>query len=408
MKKKTRKRAKTSRKQPASRRRKVVFVVFDGLADFPINNKTPLSAARKPNLDYLARNGILGELNLIPKNLPVSSHIGNLSLLGYSLEKLYLKRGPLEAVGTNLPYKEGHLAVRANFSTVDKDLRVVDRRAGRNTTGLDDIVRYVNENLNLGVDFVFRRTHGHRAVLIIKQDLSDKITDSDPLTSWEKVNSVKALSPEAENSARLVQEFIDKSRVLIEYHPSNEFRIKNGVRPANFILTREAGNRLPRIKSFLKKHGIKKAVCISENGVMKGTCLLAGFEAVTIPELKFESSLKFVFDNIDHLLPEYDFIYAHIKWTDEPGHDGEYHKKIQVIEAVDKYFDKFRNFDGILVVSTDHITSTKLRAHSHGNVPVLIYGKGKDRTERFDEFSAKKGRLKVISGKRLWRFVFGK
>lgn len=334
MKKKVKRRQrKIKRKVVRKLRKKVIFLVIDGLADLPLDTKTPLTAARKPNLNYLAERGMSGEIIPVDRKLwsdltnASVSHIANISLLGYDPKKFNLNRGTLEAVGTDIPYEEGHLALRCNFATVDKDLVLLDRRVGRNSLGLDEIARYINENLNLGVPFIFKRTYEHRAVLVIKDKLSDKISNSDPFVAGEKVKRVEALTPEAEKSAKIVQDFIDKSRGLIEFHPVNEQRIKHGLPPANYIVTREAGNRLnDLLPHFTKKYNVK-AVCIAENGVMKATCMLAGFDSVSVPELKFEASLEFIFDNIADALSSYDFVYAHIKGPDEPAHDGNFHKK---------------------------------------------------------------------------------
>jgi 2,3-bisphosphoglycerate-independent phosphoglycerate mutase len=390
------------------KKRKILLFVIDGLADLPIDGKTPLSVANKPNLDWFAANGICGTLNLVPKKLPVWSHIANISLLGYNPRKVYLKRGPLEAVGADLPYKEGHLALRCNFATVDKDLKVIDRRAGRNTFGLDEIVGYINLHVNIGVPFVLKRTCGHRAVLIIKMDLDDRISDNDPLKEGEKAKNVQALAPQAIVSAKIVQDFIEKVREVIEYCPANLKRIEKGLLPANYLLVRDAGNKLQALKSFTKKYKIKKAVCISEMGVMKATCMLTGFDAITVPELSFEESLDFIFKTIKDVLLEYDFIYAHIKGPDEPAHDGNFEEKVRRIEAIDKKLAAFKNFDGILIVTCDHITSCELKAHAHGEVPFLIHGLGKGKIKKFDESEVKRSRLRKISGRKLWKIVFSK
>ncbi|MGC8812626.1 MAG: 2,3-bisphosphoglycerate-independent phosphoglycerate mutase [Candidatus Aenigmatarchaeota archaeon] len=391
-------------------KKKVVFLVIDGLADTPINSKTPLSEAKKPNLDGFAKNGLLGQIIPVKKSYwneltrTSVSHVANISLLGFNPYKLEIKRGPLEAVGANIPYTEGHLAVRCNFVTVDKELTVLDRHVGRNFTGLDEIARTINEQVNIGEPFVFMRTYGHRAVLIIKEKLSEKITDSDPYYEGEKVKRIEPLVPEAKRSAELVQKFLDKARELIEFHPANEKRIRDGIPPANCIVTREAGNKLPYLPNFCKKYGVR-AVCIAENGVMKATCLLAGFNAITVPELKFQPSLKFIFDSIDAALAEYDFVYAHIKGPDEPAHDGDFHKKREMIEEIDRKLEHFKNFKGILVVTCDHITSCKTRKHEFGPVPVLVYGKGKGRAKSFSEMEAEKGKLGLITGKKLMEFI---
>jgi len=369
------------------KKKKVVFILIDGLPDLEAQ-RTPLSEAYKPNLDFFAAKGMCGQILPIDRKLwnekmrGSVSHFANLSLLGYDLKKYVgYKRGPLEAVGADIPYRNGWLALRCNFATVDKEMKVIDRRVGRNSFGLDELARYINEKL------------------------SDAITDSDPLSDWKKVKEVEALSEKAKRSAKLVNEFLEKSRQLIEYHPVNEKRIKNGLPPANYILTREAGNKLPPLPSFSTKYKVH-AVCIAEKGAVRGVYLLAGFDAITIPERNLSSTLNFIFSSIENALVEYDFVYAHVKGPDEPAHDGDFYRKQRVIEAIDERLEMFRDFDGVLVITSDHITSCKTRKHEWGPVPILVYGKGKDRVKKFDELNVKKGKLGLIKGKKLWRFVF--
>jgi 2,3-bisphosphoglycerate-independent phosphoglycerate mutase len=394
-------------------KKKVVFLLIDGLPDLP-EQKTPLSSASKPNLDFLAKNGMCGEILPVEKKFwseatrTSVSHLANFSLLGYDIKLDEMRRGPIEAIGADIPYQEGWLALRCNFVTVDNELKVLDRRVGRNSQGLDEIARYINEHVKLDVDHIFMRTYGHRAVLILKDKLSDKISDSDPYFDWERVKKIEAISQDAESSAKLVQDFIDKARQVMEYHPANEQRIKHGLPPANYIVTREAGNKLPSIKSFVKKYKLSKAVCIAENGVMKGSCMLAGFDAITIPELNFDQTLRFIFNSIENALAEYDLVYAHIKGPDEPAHDGDFFRKQKVIERIDDHLAMFRDFNGILIITSDHITSCKTRKHEFGAVPILVYGKGSDAVQKFDELSVKKGKLKLLNGKRLWKIVFGR
>lgn len=396
------------------KKKKVIFIVIDGMADLPIGGKTPLSEAYTPNLDSLARNGLTGEILPLEKKYwselrrASVSHLAVLSLFGYTPGRYYLRRGPLEVVGSDVPYTQGHLALRCNFVTVDEEMRVIDRRVGRNSFGLDELSRSINLHVKIGEKFVFKRTYEHRAFLLIQANLSDKITDSDPYSNWEKVKKVEPLTKEAERSAKLVQTFLDKAKEIIEYDPANEKRIKKGLSPANCIVTREAGNKLPRIKSFLKKHKIEKGVCIAENGCVKGIGLLIGLDGITVPEMKFEPTLRFIFNTIKDSLVENDLVFAHIKGPDEPAHDGDFYKKSMFLEKIDTFFEKLLDFEGILIVTCDHITSCKTKKHEFGYVPLLIHGKGKDRIRSFNEMSVKKGKLKKFNGKKLWRFVLKK
>lgn len=392
--------------------KKIVFLLLDGLADLPVDGTTPLKEAKKPNLDYLAKNGITGELTVVPsslwKNTVLGSHTLNIALLGFDPKKFPLQRGPLEAVGADIPYQEGHLALRCNFATVDREMKVIDRRAGRNTFGLDDLVRDINENVDIGVPFTFVRTYGHRAALVIKKRLSDKITINDPHKTGERVKTIRPLTPSAETSAKLVQDFVDKVYNLLDGHPKNLERKKYRIPVANYLLVRQAGNKLYDLPSFPKKWGLDKAVCLSENGAIKATCLLADFQAVTIPELPLKESLEFTFDSIQELSIEYPFIYVHIKWTDPPAHDGDFKRKKEVIEAIDKKLEMFKKFGGIVIITCDHITSVEFKSHMPGKVPLLIYGKGKDKVKTFDEFAVREGKLKNYNPVKLWKYVLKK
>jgi len=402
--------AKTGTKTRRGRKaqKKVVFIVVDGLADTPVKGKTPLSEAKKENIDWFAANGSCGELSLVGRKEKVASHIANVNLLGYSSKRYPINRGPLEAVGAGVPYKEGHLAVRCNFATVDRNMIITDRRAGRNTYGLDEIARDINRDVKIGPKYVFMRTYGHRAVLIIKKRLSDEISENDTALG-KPVGRIEALSTKAEESARLVQSFIDKSRDMIQFHQKNSERMDKGIPAANYLLVRQPGNKLFALPNFAKRWNIKNAVCISENGVMKATCMLAGFNSMTVPEFDDHSKwLDYIFENIDSALAEYDFVYAHIKGADQAAHDKKPEEKKKVIEDIDRRLEGFRNFGGILVLTCDHITSSKSGNHEYGPVPVFVYGRKKDAVKKFDEKSVKHGSLGRMSGRELMKYIFGK
>ncbi|MFH1623424.1 MAG: alkaline phosphatase family protein [Candidatus Aenigmatarchaeota archaeon] len=415
----SRKARKAAKPKHACRsRRKIVFLVIDGLADaVKAGRKTPLQSARKPNMDWLAANGTSGELDLISDSLWAAidrkgvSQYANVNLLGYTAERYPLGRGPLEAVGAGMPYTNGHLALRCNFASASADGRVVARRAGRATYGLNELARYVNEHVRIAAKHVFMRTYGHRAVLIIKEPLSDMIEGNDTAEGMP-IGRMKALSPEAGRSAQLVQDFVDKARGVMEFHPKNLERIGKGLPPANYLLVRQPGNRIAALPNFARRWGLKNAVCIAENGVMKATCMLAGFSSINVPEFESQDllsgqlkALDFIFDNIDSALAEYDFVYAHVKGADEAAHDRDAGRKQKIIEAIDAKLGEFKKFNGTFVLTCDHITSSTSGEHERGPVPVLVYGKRKDAFKKFDEVSVKKGSLGKMTGRELMKHV---
>jgi len=390
---------------------KTLFFVFDGLADFP-EDKTPLSEAEKPNIEFLASRGVVGNLQLLKKSdwneqtRASASHLANISLLGYDIRKFPLKRGILEAISAGIEMKNGWLALRCDFATIKNGI-VVDRRAGRNIYGLDKLAKDLNK-IKIGVPFIFKRTYGHRAVLVIKKKLSDNFEANDPLSSNLPPKEFLAKDEQAKDSVEIVKRFLEEAVKILEKHRVNKERIRKGIPPANYLLFREPGNKIITLTPSFKSRFHVKPLVISEAGVMKATCMLAGFDAIDIPEgLDYKSGIKFIFEKIEECLASYDFIYAHIKWTDEAAHDGNFERKKKVIEEFDKYLENYKNFEGRIIITTDHITSCKTKKHEFGNVPVLISPtKSKKKLKTFDEFEAAKG-IK-LNPKKLWKIVFSK
>jgi 2,3-bisphosphoglycerate-independent phosphoglycerate mutase len=398
-------------------KKKVIFIVVDGMADLPIgeSERTPLTEAKKPNIDWMAKNGSTGDMTVIsdrdwsPLAHASISHRAAISLLGYNPVKFDIKRGPLEAVGVDIPYQNGHLALRCNFATVNNNMVVTDRRAGRSTRGLVELTRYINEHVDIGVPFTFMRTYGHRAVLVIKMGLTDNVVTNDPLVDGRPAVRISGIGSEGVISSKILQNFVDRTHQLIQYHPVNSERLAAGESPANYIILREPGNSVQRLDPpFSKRFGVKP-ICICEPGAVRGACLLAGFDAITVPELPFEPTLDFIFENIDVALVDHDFVFVHIKGPiDEASHDGDFEGKKRAIESIDRRMEGLRDFDGVIVVTTDHITSTEQKRHMPGKVPVMVWGRGKDAVKSFDEMSVRKGKMKGFTPLKVLKFATGK
>jgi len=124
-------------------------MVVDGLSERPLpelDNKTPLEKAQTPNFDRMAKEGICGEVSpfWFPEQKYPRSDTAHLGLFGYDPSKYYLNRGPYEAAGAGAELKEGDIALRANFGTVDENLKIIDRRAGR-IKETDSLVKALSE-----------------------------------------------------------------------------------------------------------------------------------------------------------------------------------------------------------------------------------------------------------------------
>jgi len=392
---------------------KVIFIVCDGLGDRPIaelNRKTPLEAAYTPNLDKLAKGGISGAMNTIDIGIKPGSDTAHLSLLGYDPNTYYTGRGPFETSGIGMEMKVGDVCFRANMGTIDRDLIVIDRRAGR----IDDTSEFANLFNNTAIDgvtFLLKKGTGHRVGLIMRgKGLSANISDADPHKLGVKLLEVKPCddTKEAKFTAKILNKFIRISFLKLKDLPSNKKREKENKLPANCFLIRGAG-MFPKIPSFKEKYGLR-AVGIAGAGLYKGIAKILGMDTPNIKGAtgKPDSNLNAKIEKVIELFDQYDFFFVHFKAADTLGEDGDYQGKIKYIEKIDRAIKPLLDFkDTLVVVTADHSTPCYLKSHSADDVPVTIYGKHvrDDDVDRFNERECAKGRLGHIKGLNLMPII---
>jgi len=416
--------------------KKILYIVLDGLGDLPIkelNNKTPLEAALTPNLDRLAQSGKTGIVYPVAKGIAPESDIAVISLLGYDAHKYYTGRGPLEAFAEGLVINDGDLALRVNFATVSEDAKTIkDRRVGRNLTTDEAISlsKEINSKVTLSsATFEFKNTIGHRGVLVIRgmrSKLSGWITNTDPAyeregvfgVAKEKFENLVAESqpmpgyennPEAKEAALLLNEFTQKSHKTLSESAVNKERVSENKMPGNVILSRDAGDHLPKFPKIDSLYNIKFGSFV-QMPVERGIALLTGMEIIDVPastghlDVDYPIWAKVALDSIK----KYDGIYVHIKGPDEPAHDGNFALKKEIIEAIDKFFfasllPKLDMDATVLVVTADHSTVCAIKAHSADPVPLLICGGNikPDGSLSFSEKSAKLGSIGEIKGQEI-------
>ncbi len=393
---------------------RAIFFLIDGLSD-RIRLKTPLRLAKKNNIGKLLKNSFLAQFLTLKKWPKIGSSsitgLANLSILGYDFPITKIKRGPLEAIGASINYRDGELALRVDFATVSKNLKVIDRRAGRNYFGLDQLAKDIN-SLPFPIPFHFQRTYGHRGVLIFHKKLSPFVSDSDPLRIKTRVKKIKPLENDSlsRKTAEILQEFLDKTHYFLDSHPINKLREKRGFLKANYLLTREAGNFVPKLKNFFKKTKFKHGLVIAENGVVKGGCLLAGFKALTLPEIEnLQQRYLFLKEKILENFTKFDLIYIHLKEADEASHDKNFDQKKKFFEFFDKWFGELiKNLPQnlIYIITGDHITDTRTGKHIFGPVPILIINfKNPNIPKEFSEIEAKRKKI-IIEPRKLWSSLF--
>ncbi|MFH1503579.1 MAG: alkaline phosphatase family protein [Candidatus Diapherotrites archaeon] len=409
---------------------KGVFVILDGLGDLPnkrLNEQTPLEAAQTPNMDFLAARGEFGYMYPVKPGFIPESDEAIVSVFGNDL--ISSTRGQLEARGTDLKMTRGDLALRANFATIDSLEwgNILDRRVGRTLTTAEAVLlaKALNK-IKMPCEFVFKPTIQHRGVLVFRGGFSDNVLGNDYTyiqgknAAIDKVVKCKALDDD-ENSlytVNLVNEFLERAYEVLNNHPVNLERVKRGFMPANYLMVRGAGIEVPKLKQY------KKWVSASYMPLEIGISNVSGmknfsFEYPSLENIDSYENLwkglrracKHSINVIKKNIKKADYVYVHLKEVDAAGHDNKPIEKKLMLEYIDitlfKYIRKIAPPNKIKVVVTgDHSTPCKLKAHSADPVPVLFYNCGQiPSAKKFCEKECRKGELGSMNGNELLQKV---
>ncbi len=388
-------------------KRRILLIVCDGLGDRPVEelgSLTPLQAAKKENLDWLVSRGVCGLVDLISPGTRPGSDTAHLALFGYDPFQVYTGRGPFEAAGVGMEVKGGDVALRCNFATVDAGGRVLDRRAGRIREGTEELAKALDGMEIEGVELRFKEGTEHRGALVLRgEGLDPRVTDGDPHEAGAPLLKVEALSPEAEKTARVINEFVSRSMDALEDHPVNIARKQKGLPPANAILPRGAG-RFPNIPLVGKKWGVEFAA-IAGVALIKGICRSMGMEVLEVEGATggLDTDVEAKVSAAVEALERYDVVVVNIKATDVAAHDRKPELKRDVIERIDRSLGLLREQvrkDWIVAVTGDHSTPCETGDHSADPVPLLVSGESvrRDNVRTFDEITAAHGGLGRLRG----------
>lgn len=341
---------------------KIVLLVIDGLGGLPDpkTGKTELETASTPNLDRLAANSTCGLIDPVGPGITPGSTPGHLALFGYDPLKYNIGRGVVAALGIDFDLKPDDISARGNFCTVDKAGVVTDRRAGRiPTEKCAELCQLLSEIKIKGVKLFVRPVREHRFNVVLRgEGLAPEVSDSDPQQTGVTPKEAKALEPQADRTAAIANNFINQARAILA-----------GQHPANMVILRGFSS-LPTIPTMNDIYVLKPAA-IAAYPMYRGLAKLVGMKLLnTGPSIADE------FNALKENYAAHDFFFLHVKGTDSAGEDGNFDRKVSVIEEIDKALPELTGLNpDVIVVTGDHSTPAVLKGHSWHPVPVLIYSK---------------------------------
>lgn len=385
---------------------KHLIILGDGMADWVVpelGNKTLLQYADTPYMDRLARMGRSGMLRTVADGFHPGSEVANMSVMGYNLSDVYEGRGVLEAASIGVELEPGDMAMRCNLVCVEGEV-LKNHSAGHITTeDADELIRFLDARLG-SERLRFYTGVQYRHLLVVKggdKRLACVPPHDIPLQAF-RPNMVKALCPEAQETADLLNALIFTSQELLADHPVNLRRMAEGKDPANSIWPWSPGYR-PKMRFLSEKYpSIKKGSVITAVDLIRGIGRYAGLRCIEVEgatglyTTNYEGKAKAAVD----ALKTDDFVYLHVEASDEAGHEGDVSLKLKTIEYLDKrvigpIYEAVKDWDEPVAIAIlpDHPTPCELRTHTAEPVPFVVYYPGiePDSVQMYDEVSCREG-----------------
>jgi 2,3-bisphosphoglycerate-independent phosphoglycerate mutase len=405
---------------------KYAIVIPDGCADEPqpeLGGKTPLQAARKPSMDRVAQAGVVGRSNNVPAGLTPASDVATLSLFGYDPLRVYTGRAPLETVAMGLKLGPGDWAIRCNLVHVDME-EMRDFTAGHIAS--EDgalLMKTIQERLGGPVpgELGLRGTLEFHAGVSYRNILIYRGGDA-PFAGGTKTQPPHDVpdKPIADHLPKgpgsdLLRLLMDRSRDVLARHPVNQARAKRGDKPATQIWLWGQG-KAPQIETFERVYG-KKGAILSAVDLVRGVGILLGWTRIDVPgatgylDTDYAAKGRYGVE----ALKSHDLVCVHVEAPDEASHEGKAAAKVKAIEEIDRHivgpllgalpqFAAWR-----ILVSPDHRTPLRTRAHAHGAVPFTVAGTGvhSKGQSSYDEIVAAAADLSFDKGHELMKWFLG-
>ncbi|VAX38700.1 Phosphoglycerate mutase (2,3-diphosphoglycerate-independent), archaeal type [hydrothermal vent metagenome] len=338
---------------------KIVLLVSDGIGGLPMEpgGKTELETANTPHLDALAARGTLGRSIPVSHGITVGSGPGHLGLFGYDPLEYDIGRGVLEGLGVDFDLGPNDVAIRGNFCTLDDAGNITDRRAGRigNEIGIP-LCEKLNQITIPGIEVFVRHVKEYRLVIVFRgEGLGGGVHDTDPQKTGVPPLKPVAKDNESDKTIDICNQFLAQAREILKEDA-----------PANFLTLRGIAKR-PDIPTYEEVYGLKSAA-IAVYPMYRGLARLVGMDVLDAGQTLDDQMKRLEAD-----WNNYDFFFIHFKYTDSTGEDGDFDGKVARIEELDAAIPKITALNpDVIIVTGDHSTPAKMKAHSWHPVPVLL------------------------------------
>ncbi|MCG8450539.1 MAG: cofactor-independent phosphoglycerate mutase [Pirellulales bacterium] len=398
---------------------KYAIIIPDGAADEPqeeLGGRTPIEAADTPAMDTLASAGVVARACHTPPSLPAGSEVGNMSLLGYDPLTNFTGRAPIEAAAQGIELAEKDWAIRCNLVTVE-DQTMRDFTADHiSTAEATELLATAQEELG-GEGLEFIPGVSYRNLLIWRGaerpapfTMEMRATPPHDLTDKSVLNDF----PRGPGSG-ILNQLMTATGELFADHPVNKKRIAAGKLPATNVWLWGIG-RAPKLQPFAEAYGPQGAM-ITAVDLLRGLASLVGWQRIEVPgatgytDTDYAAKGRYAIDALN----EVDLICVHVEAPDEASHEGDCAAKVKAIEEIDRHVVAplasalQQSGDWRMMITPDHPTFLSTKTHTHGNVPVVLAGKGiePDAFTSYGDTNAAKSALAFDAGWQTMRWFIG-
>ncbi len=391
---------------------KYAIIIPDGAADEPLEElggRTPLEAARTPNMDRIAATGRLGTARTIPEGFECGSDVATMSLLGYDPSIYHTGRAPLEAAAQNIALSASDWVFRCNLVTVIGGI-MKDHSAGGITNA--EAARLINDlscALNIP-DIEFHLGVSYRNLLVYRGHNKIDVTTKPPHEFPEE--PIAPYLPRGDGS-EMLWHIMDVSRQLFAGHEMNELRMRAGKNPATQTWLWGQGH-VPHLEKFDKRFGVSRGCMITGVDLLRGLAVLIGWDILEVEGITSFHDTNYIGQGqaTAAALDRYELVFSHIEAPDEASHQADVKTKIAAIEHIDAYvvgpvLQKLQTNDQWrILVMPDH--PTNIRTRKHGYAPTLFAMSGTDISNRmpatFSETRAAASDLQFAHGHELMEY----